>query len=108
MRKRLGRAAELHAATDIVPSLVAVLAALAGKTDLEGDAVAGAQGGDAIADGEDGAAGLVAEGERLADEDVAVAEVVEVVQVGAAEAGGLYGYLDFVAAGGGEVSGFLG
>lgn len=108
MRDRLGRTAELHAAADIVPPLVAVLAALAGKANLEGDAVAGPQGGDAIAGGEDGAAGLVAEGEGFADEDVAVAEVVEVVQVGAAEAGGLYGDLDFVAGRGGEVSCFLG
>lgn len=44
--------------------------------------------GDLAADGGDSAGGFVAEGERLADLDVAVAEVGEVVQVGAAEACG--------------------
>lgn len=44
--------------------------------------------GDLAADGGDGAGGFVAEGEGLADLDVAVAEVGEVVQVGAAEACG--------------------
>ena len=47
------------------------------------------------------------EGERLPDEDVSVAVVVEVVQVGAAEAGGFDGYLDVVWGEGGDGSLFL-
>lgn len=38
----------------------------------------------------------MAEGERLPDEDVAVAVMVEVVQIGAAEAGRLDGDLDLI------------
>ncbi|KAI9163627.1 sorbitol dehydrogenase [Paramyrothecium foliicola] len=104
----LGRAAELHAPADVVPRLGAELARLARLADLEGDAVAGGEVGDAGADGDNGAAGLVAEGEGLADEDVAVAVVVEVVQVRAAEAGGLNGDLDLVGRGGGKLTLFLG
>lgn len=84
----LGRTSELHAAADVVASGLAVLAGLAGLADLESDAVAGGQVSDAITDSDDGAAGLVAQSERLTDDDVAVAVVVVVVQVGAAEAGG--------------------
>lgn len=108
MRKGLCRGAEIHGAADVVAALGAVLAVLAGEADLEGDAVSGAQVGDGIADGDDGAAGLMAEGQRFADDDVAVAVVVEVVQVGAAEAGGLDGDLDLVAGRGGEVAVLLG
>lgn len=50
----------------------------------------------------------MAQGQRLAHEDVTVAEVAEVVQVGAAEAGGFDGDLDIVGSEGGEVPGFLG
>lgn len=39
------------------------------------------------------------ESERLTDNDVAVAEVIEVVEVGATKAGRLDGNLDFVAVG---------
>lgn len=82
--ERLGRAAKLHAPADVVAADFAVLAALAGQADLEGHAVAGRQVPHGAADGDDGAAGLVAEGEGLADNDVAVAVVVKVVQIGAA------------------------
>lgn len=49
----------------------------------------------------------MAEGQGLADEDVAVAVVGVVVEVAAAEAGAVDCYLDFVGRGGGEVAGFL-
>lgn len=105
--KRLGRAAKLHAAADVVAAAGAVLAVLAWQPDLESHAVARSQVLDGGADGGDGAGGLVTEGEGLADDDVAVAVVVEVVQVGAAEAGGLDGDLDLVGGGGGKVARFL-
>lgn len=105
--ERLGRAAKLHAAADVVAAAGAVFAALAGQADFEGHAVAGLQVLDGAADGDDGTAGLVAEGEGLADNDVAVAVVVEVVQVGAAEAGGLDGNLDFIGGGTRQVALFL-
>lgn len=108
MGKRLGRAAKLHTAADVVAAGRAVLAVLAGQADFERDAVASGEVLDISADGDDGAAGLVAEGEGLAHENVAVAVVVEVVQVGAAEAGGLDGDLDVVGRGGGEIALFLG
>jgi hypothetical protein len=108
MRVGLCRGAELHGAADVVAAGGAVLAALARKADLEGDAVTGGEVGHGRADSDDGAGGLVAEGQGLADDDVAVAEVVEVVKVGAAEAGSLDGDLDLIARGGGEVTLLLG
>lgn len=66
------------------------------------------EGGDVGADGRDDAGGLVAQGQRLADQDVAVAEVGVVVQVAAAEAGAGDADLEFVGGGAGEVAGFLG
>lgn len=100
----LGGATELHAAADVVTALSAVLAVLAGEADLEGDAVTSNEVGDGRTDCDDGATGLVAQGQGLADDDVAVAEVVEVVQVGATEAGGLDGDLDLIAGGRGKLS----
>lgn len=91
--KRFGRGAEGHGAADVVAAAGAEGAGGAGLADLEGDAVAWLEGGwrDAAADGGDDAGGFVAEGEGLAHEDVAVAVVRVVVQVGAAEAGGFDG-----------------
>lgn len=86
MGEDLGRAAEAEGAADVVSPAAAVLAALARQADLEGDAVAGREARDGRADGDDGAARLVAQRQRLAHAHVAIAEVVEVVQVGAAEA----------------------
>lgn len=96
MGKGLGGAAKLHAAANVVAAAGAVLAVFAGQADLERDAVARLEIGHIGTGSDDGAAGLVAEGEGLADNDVAVAVVVKVVQVGAAETGGLDGDLDLV------------
>ena len=49
----------------------------------------------------------MAQGQGLADEDVAVAVVGVVVQVAAAEAGAVDCDLDFICRGGGEVARFL-
>ena len=87
-RPALGRAAKLHATADVVPPRGAELARAARQADLEGDTVAGGEAGDVGPDGLDDAGGFVAERQGLEDLDVAVAEVVVVVQIGAAEAGG--------------------
>lgn len=102
MGERLGRTPELHAAADVVAIGSAELALATRKADLECNAVSDSQAVGIGPDGDDGAAGLVAEGQRLAHEDVAVAEVREVVQVGAAQARGLDGDLDFGGGGGSE------
>lgn len=104
----LGAGAEGHVPADVVPPRGAQLAGAAGQADLEGDVVAGPEVRDGGADGGDDARGLVAEGEGLADLDVAVAEVGEVVQVGAAEAGGLDVHEDVGGGQGGESAFFLG
>lgn len=96
VRKRLGRASKLHASADVVPPAVAVLAAFARQANLEGDAIAWLEVRDSRSYGDDGAAGFVAQRQRLAHEDVAIAEVAKVVKVGATEAGGLDGDLDLV------------
>ena len=57
--------------------------------------------------GDNAGAGFVAEGEGFEHGDVAVAEVGEVVEVGAAEAGGEDGDLDFAGGGGREGAGCL-
>lgn len=106
----LGGTAEGHGAADVVAALAAQLARLAREADLEGDVVAGLQQvrlSHSGADGRDDAGRLVAQGQGLFDEDVAVAVVAEVVQVGTAEAGGLDGDEDVVGGEIGEGSFFL-
>lgn len=108
MRERLGRAAEAHTLADVVPALLAERAVLTGQTDFERDAVADPQMAHLRANTGHDAGRLVAQRHGLAHEDVAVAVVREVVQVGAAEAGRLHGDLDFGGGRGRELSGFLG
>ena len=103
----LGGAAEPHLAADVVAALEAEGALAARLADLEGDLVADLEGRDARADGGHDARRLVAERQGLPHQDVAVAEVVEVVQVRAAETRGLDGDLDLVGGGGRELAIFL-
>lgn len=105
--KRLCGTAELHAFADIIPSRGAKLAGLTWLANFKCDMVAYGEVGDVGGDSSDDAAGLVAQSEGLPHEDVAVAEVVEVVQVGAAKPCGLDGDLDFARRKGGEFSLFL-
>lgn len=107
VRKRLGRAPKLHASADVVSPAVAVLAAFARQADLERDAIARLEVRDTRSHGDDGAAGFVAQRQRLAHEDVAIAVVAKVVQVRAAEASGLDGDLDLVRRGSLETALFL-
>lgn len=96
MRKVLSRRPKFHLLADVIPALCAVLTALTRQADLESNLVPGCEGGDIRANGEDCAGRLMAETQGLADEDVAVAVVVVVVKIGAAEAGGLDGNLDLI------------
>lgn len=107
VRKRLGRASKLHASADVVPPAVAVLAAFARQANLERDPIARLDVRDARSHGDDGAARFVAQRQRLAHEDITIAEVAKVVQVGAAEASGLDGDLDLVRRGSWETALFL-
>lgn len=100
-------APELHLPTDVVALSIAVLATLARQSDFERHAVTSLQVRHRGADGGDETAGLVAKGQRLTDNDVAVAVVIVVVQVGAAETGGLNSDLDFVGGRSRKLSRFL-
>lgn len=79
VRKRLGRAPKLHASADVVSAAVAVLAVLARQANLERDTIALLEVRNARSHGDDGAAGFVAQRQRLAYEDVAIAKVSKVV-----------------------------
>ena len=103
----LGGAAEPHLAADVVAALEAERALAARLADLEGDLVADLEACDARADGGHDARRLVAERQGLPHQDVAVAEVVEVVQVRAAETRSLDGDLDLVGGGRGQLAFFL-
>lgn len=107
MREALARAAEAHLLADVVAALGAAVAFLAGEPDFEGDFVAWLEGCDGGADCCDDAGGFVAEGEGLADEDVAVAEVRVVVEVATAETCARDRNLEFVRLRGGERACFL-
>jgi hypothetical protein len=96
MRIGLGRAPKPHVLADVVSAAFAVLAVLARQADLERDPVARLEVDDFLTNSDNGAAGLVAQRQRLAHKKVAIAKVVEVVHVRAAEAGGLDSDLNFV------------
>jgi hypothetical protein len=89
MRECLGRAPEPHLRAEVVLASLTKLARLARKSDFQGDSVARLESRDAGADGLDDSGRLMAEGHWLSDEDVAIAVVLVVVQVRAANAGGL-------------------
>lgn len=107
MRETLPATPELDIFADVVAALFAALAGFAGQADFEGHFVAGLEVRDGGARGGDDAGGFVAEGERFADEDVAVAEVRVIMEVAAAEAGRGDVDLDFVGGGWGDGAGFL-
>ena len=90
---RLGGVAGVEAVPG--PAAATGAAAAAGGAPGEDDVVAGAQVGDAGADGLDDARGLMAEQER----EFVVDRAVPVVQIGVADAAGLHGDEDFARAG---------
>lgn len=79
--KRLGRAAKLHAFADVVSAALAVIARLAWQANLERDTIAWPEVRYGGSYSDDCAAGFVAQRQRLADEDVAIAVVVVIVQI---------------------------
>ena len=85
-----GGGGEAHVRAEVVVAREAGGAAAAGVAGLEGDAVAGLEGGDGVADGDDGAGGFVAEDHGVPDDEVADCAVDPVVHVGAADAGVVY------------------
>jgi hypothetical protein len=99
MWERLGRASEVHALAYVVPPFKTQLTLLTRLADLERNPVTHLEVTDARTDGRDDARGLVTQRQGFPDEDVAITVVTEVVQVGAAEAGGLDGDLDLVCCG---------
>lgn len=107
MRESLATASELHVFANVVAALGAAGTTPAWQADFESNFVAGLEAGDIGADRSDYACRFVAEGERLADEDVAVAVVGVVVEVAAAEAGGGNADLKFVCLWGLKIAGFL-
>lgn len=99
--------AELHLRADVVAALFAEAALAAGEADFEGDSVADFEGCYFGADGCDCASGFVAETHWRAHDEVAIAAVGVVVQVGAAEASGCDGDLDVCACWGRDGAFFL-
>lgn len=87
VRETLCRTAKLHLFADVVPSLSTTAAGVTGNAHFDGDAVTDLEVTVLTRrspDGLDDAGRFVAECERLADQDVAVAVVVVVVQIRAA------------------------
>lgn len=107
VRHPLRRAPKLHPPTDVIPLPIAELARLTRLAHLQRHKVPHGEVRDLGPDGLDAAGGLVAEGQGLADEDVAVAVVAVVVEVGAAEGRGEDLELDIGGGGGREVAGGL-
>lgn len=91
-----GRGGEAHLRAEVVVAGAAVVAAAAGVSGLEGDAVTGLKVVDVGADLDDGAGGLVAEDHGLAQDKGADGAVEPVVDVGAADAGVVHGDEDIV------------
>lgn len=79
MRIRLRRRTEPHRFTQVIPPLLTKLTLVAHDTRLDSDALADAEVCDARAECGDDACGFVAEDERVADGEVAVAAVEVVV-----------------------------
>lgn len=107
VREALRRAPESQRFADVVSSAFAKAAFHTRDSDFEGDPIAYFERRDIAPSGNYDASGLVAESQGLADNDVAVAVVVEIMQVGAAETCALHGNLDFRCFWGTELAMFL-
>lgn len=90
MRPAPRRTPEPHLPADVVSSLLAAIALVAGDADFQCHAISGLEvdSRDGGANAHDHAGGFMAEGQGLLDGDVADAEVPVVVEVGAADGGG--------------------
>ena len=76
------RARELHQGAEVVVPALALRTAPAGHAGLEGDAVAGLEGGDGGADAVDGACGFVAEDHGTGQDELADSTRGVVVDLG--------------------------
>ena len=86
MRKRLRGTPEPQALADIISARLAEIALRAGQADFQRDSIAGSEMRHLGADGADDAGRLVAKGQGLADKNIAIAVMREVVEIRAAEA----------------------
>jgi hypothetical protein len=107
VRIGLGRASEFHSSTNVVSAVFAIFAILAWQTNLQGDSVPRHQVRDTRSNCDNSSAGLVAERQRLSNNNVSISVVAEVMQVGATETGRLHRDLNFVCCGLREVAVFL-
>lgn len=94
VREGLGRAAELHALADVVSPNGTQVTGLTWLADLERNVISDGKVCDIRGDSSNDTARFVAKSKGLLDENVAVAEVVVVVQVGTAESRSLDSDLD--------------
>lgn len=94
VREGLGRAAELHALADVVSPNGTQVTDLTWLADLERNVISDGKVCDIRGDSSNDTARFVAKSKGLLDENVAVAEVVVVVQVGTAESRSLDSDLD--------------
>jgi hypothetical protein len=85
MRKRLCRTPKSQRLADVIPSLLTDLALETWEANLEGYSVPDPKVGDCGANCCDNARGFMAKGKRFLDDNITVAVVIKVVQVGTAE-----------------------
>jgi len=90
---RFGATPESHLLAEIISALPADAALAAGDADLEGNTVAEVKARDLRANGDNDSRGLMAEGQRHAGAEVAVGELFVIGDIGAADTGCFYGYL---------------
>lgn len=84
MRKCLRRASKLHPPTYVVSPLLAVLAVLTRQADLQSYVISNSKTGHARPNCHDATTRFMTERERFADDDIPVAVVIKIMQVGAA------------------------
>lgn len=107
VREGLGRAAKLHALADVVSANGTQVTGLTWLADLERNVISDGKVCDIGGDSCNDTARFVAKSKGLLDENVAVAEVVVVVQVGTAESRSLDSDLDLASCKSGQSSFFL-
>lgn len=108
MREVPSRRAKAHLPADVVPTFPTLPTFLAGDSRFEGHSVSDMKASHGGTHRRDDSGRLVPEGERLLDQDVAVAEVIVVVQIRTTEPGRLDGHLDVLRGKARERTRFLG
>lgn len=103
----LGGASEAHGLADVVTTFGAPGTCAAGQPDLQGDFVTDLKAHHLWADGDDRASRLMAERHGFLDEDISIAIVVVVVQIGPTEARSMDCHLQLARGWAGDGSAFL-